>query len=390
MPAKRIAILGSTGSVGRNALQVVQALGPGYRAVALGAQRSWEPLREQVLAHAPLRVALQDTAAARSLKASLNGDAKNLEILDGPDSLAGLIRPGETDLVLLAVVGAAGLALAHRALSLGIPVALANKECMVVAGGLLTALSKKTGAALLPVDSEHNAVFQLLQAGDRRDVERITLTGSGGPFRGWTTERMAKATVEEALKHPTWKMGPKITVDSATMMNKALEVIEARWLFELEPDRIEILVHPQSIVHGMVAFRDGALLAHLGHPDMKAPIQHAFTWPARSTQQVKTLDLAQVGTLTFERPDPQRFPALALGRRAAAAGGTEAAVLNAANEIAVEAFLAGRIPFPRIVGTVEDVLSAHAGGAMAAEPTLEDLLEADAWARRQASEVCRT
>ncbi len=383
MPAKRITILGSTGSVGRSALQVVSALGPGYRAVALGAQRSWEPLREQVLSHKPLRVALEDSGAARSLKASLNGSSP--EILDGPGSLAGLIQSGETDLVLVAVVGAAGLALAHRALSLGIPVALANKECMVVAGGLLTALSRKTGAALLPVDSEHNAVFQLLQAGRKEDVDRITLTGSGGPFRGWTPERMAKATVEEALKHPTWKMGPKITIDSATMMNKALEVIEARWLFDLPPERIEILVHPQSIVHGMVSFRDGAVLAHLGHPDMRAPIQHAFTWPARSAQQVKTLDLADVGTLTFERPDPVRFPALALGRRVAGTDGTEAAVLNAANETAVEAFLAGRIPFPRIVAAVDEALSAHAPKRT---PALEDLIEADAWARRVTAGAC--
>ena len=385
MPAKRIAILGSTGSVGLSALKVLQALGPGYRAVALGAQRSWEPLRDQVLAYRPARVALEDTSAARSLKASLNGNAP--EILDGPGSLADLIQPGETDLVLVAVVGAAGLALAHRALSLGIPVALANKECMVVAGGLLTALSKKTGAALLPVDSEHNAVFQLLQAGRREDVDRITLTGSGGPFRGSTSERIAQATIEETLKHPTWKMGPKITVDSATMMNKALEVIEARWLFDLEPSRIEILVHPQSIVHGMVSFRDGAVLAHLGHPDMRAPIQHAFTWPDRSAQQVKTLDLAETGTLTFERPDPGRFPALSLGRRVAETAGTEAAVFNAANETSVEAFLAGRIPFPRIVGTVEEVLAAHAPRKT---PSLEDLLEADAWARRRAGELLPT
>ena len=382
MKPKRIAVLGATGSVGRSALEVIRALGPGYAVASLGAQRSWEGLREQILTHRPPRVALTDPAAARALKASLNGNAP--EILDGPDALAGLISPDLADLVLVAVVGAAGLALTHRALTLGIPVALANKESMVMAGGLLRDLSRRKGAPLLPVDSEHNAIFQLLQAASPKEVARITLTGSGGPFREASAERMAAATVEEALRHPTWKMGPKITIDSATLMNKALEIVEARWLFDLPASRIEVLVHPQSIVHGLVTFRDGAVMAHLGQPDMKAPLQHAFTYPARTDGPVKPLDLAAVGTLTFQQPDPGRFPALALGRRVAEEGGTGAAVLNAANEVAVEAFLAKRIPFPRIVDTVTEVLEAH---TQVPEPSLGGILEADAWARRRAAEA---
>ena len=384
MSPKRIAVLGATGSVGRNALEVIRALGPEYSVASLGALRSWEPLREQILAHRPLRVALADREAARELKASLNGNAP--EILDGPGALAALLSPDTTDLALVAVVGAAGLELTHRALSLGIPVALANKESMVIAGGLLRELSRRRNAAILPVDSEHNAIFQLLRAGNPEEVEGITLTGSGGPFRESTREQMASATVEEALRHPTWKMGPKITIDSATMMNKALEIIEARWLFDLPASRIEVMVHPQSIVHGMVTFKDGAVLAHLGNPDMRAPLQHVFTWPERGPCPVKPLDLAEIGTLSFQRPDPARFPALALGRRVADEPGTAAAVLNAANEVAVEAFLARRIAFPKILGVVEEVLDAHSAQRQA---PLEALLEADAWARRRAREACR-
>jgi 1-deoxy-D-xylulose-5-phosphate reductoisomerase len=291
-----------------------------------------------------------------------------------------LVTTTDADFVLAAIVGAAGLPATLAAVERGLDVGLANKESLVVAGAILMPLAAQRGGRLIPVDSEHSAIFQALQAGRREDVRRIYLTASGGPFRTWTRERIESATLEAALNHPTWSMGPKITIDSATMMNKALEVIEAHYLFDLPVEQIEVLVHPESIVHSMVEFRDGSLIAQLGAPDMKTPIQYAMTFPRRVVGVGATLSWSEARSLHFEPPDFERFPALRLGFQAARAGGSSGAVLNAANETAVELFRAGRVGFGRIAAACETVLARH---RIIARPALPDLLEADAWARRE-------
>ncbi|MGH2849188.1 MAG: 1-deoxy-D-xylulose-5-phosphate reductoisomerase [Solirubrobacteraceae bacterium] len=351
---KRIVILGATGSIGAQALDVIGG-SPELELVGLSAQSSWETVVSAAQAHGVGRIALADPAAAAEAERAWPEG----EVLDGPEGVARLVAESGADLVLNSIVGSAGLGPTVVALSEGIDLALANKESLVVGGELVMALAEATGARILPVDSEHAALAQLIDA--ERDagpgtVERLTITASGGPFRGYTRERLRDVTAQQALTHPTWSMGAKITIDSATLMNKGLEVIEAHHLFGIGYERIDVLVHPQSIVHGLVTLCDGAVLAHLGCPDMRVPIAYALHHPERTELAVERLDLAAVGSLTFEEPDLEAFPALGLAREAALAGGTAPCVLNAANEIAVHAFLRGEIAFLRIAEVIEAAL----------------------------------
>jgi len=374
--AKRIVILGATGSIGIQALDVVAA-SPELEVVALSAHSAWEPLVELARAHGVTRVALADAQAAGLAAAAWPQG----EVHAGAQGLVELIIDSGADLVLNAIVGSAGLGPTIVALGEGIDLALANKESLVVGGELVTALAEATGSRILPVDSEHAALHQLI-AGERTfgagTIERLIVTASGGPFRGYTRERLAEVTAAQALAHPTWSMGAKITIDSATLMNKGLEVIEAHHLFGVPYAQIDVLVHPQSIVHGLVELCDGAVLAHLGCPDMRMPISYALHYPERAELHIARLDLAQVGSLTFEQPDLDAFPALRLSREAAVAGGTAPCVLNAANEVAVRAFLGGEITFARIAEVIEGALD-----ALGAEPLREfdALFEADRRAR---------
>jgi len=328
-------------------------------------------------------VALSYAQGAEQLRRAL---PEQVAVYAGAQGARELVVNSEADLVLAAIVGAAGLPATLAAVERGLDVALANKESLVVAGALLVPLARHTGSRLIPVDSEHSAVFQAIQAGQRSEVHKIYLTASGGPFRDWPVERIAAATLEEALRHPTWDMGPKITIDSATMMNKALEVIEAVWLFDLEPQQVEVLIHPESIVHSLVEFCDGSVVAQLGTPDMKTPIQYALTWPQRVPGLAARLSWNQVRTLRFEPPDTERFPALALGYEAARRGGSSGAVLNAANEAAVELFRRGEISFGEITALTRAVFERHQPVAV---KSLEQLLELDAWARREVHACCQ-
>lgn len=376
-----IAILGSTGSVGRNALRVTDALGPDYAVVGLSAHSSIELLAEQVRRYKPRYVAVSNGDCAGRFRALMDGC--DTEILAGRESLAELAQSDGVDTVLTAVVGAAGLPSVLAAAQCGKRLAIANKEPLVVAGELLTRIAKENGSMLLPVDSEHSAVFQAMQSGTTSEIRRIILTGSGGPFRGASRQDLEQVTREQALSHPTWRMGPKITIDSATMMNKALEVIEARWLFDVSVEKIEVLIHPESIVHSLVEFVDGSVVAQLGEPDMCLPIQYALTYPKRVPGIAKPLRLEEIAELHFERPEPGTFRALTLAYDVARIGGTAPAVFNAANEAAVEAFLDGRIRFVQIVELIEHCLDTHEVGRA---NTLEELLEADAWARTQVAD----
>jgi len=382
---KRIALLGSTGSVGEQTLSVVAEFPERFRVTALAAGRNVAKLTEQVRRFRPERVALADAAAARELMRELGRETPELGI-----GAEGLIAVAEhpADLVVAALVGAVGLAPTLAAIRAGRDVALANKEVLVMAGALVRRELAARGGRLLPVDSEHSAIFQVLAGQRAEDVARIVLTASGGPFRGWPAEKIARATVSEALAHPNWRMGPKITIDSATLANKALEVIEARWLFDVAPERVSVVVHPQSIVHSLVELVDGSVLAQLGLPDMRVPIACALAWPERLPLTGPRLELASVGRLDFEPPDPERFPCLGLAWRALAGAETGPAVLNAANEESVAAFLAGRIRFPDVAAVnasvLEDYLARHAG---AAARSLDDIVSADAWARGRAREA---
>src|SRR5918996_846878 len=377
---KRLLILGSTGSIGTQALDVVARAPGAFELVGLSAERSHEALIAQARAHGVRRIAVSDPdAAARAAEAWTDG-----EVLSGPEGLVRLVAETGPDLVLNAIVGSAGLGPTIVALSEGIDVALANKESLVVGGELVMALCEATGAQLIPVDSEHSALHQLIEGERPGTVERLTLTASGGPFRGRSRAELADVGVDAALKHPTWAMGGKITIDSATLMNKGLEVIEAHWLFGTPYDRIDVVVHPQSIVHALVALCDGATLAHLGHPDMRVPIAYALHHPERVDVPVPALDLAAVGSLSFEAPDEDAFPCLRLAREAAVEGGTAPCVLNAANEVAVHAFLGGRLPFmgiPAVIeGTLERVGAAGVHG-------FDSLYQAVAEARTVAGEL---
>jgi 1-deoxy-D-xylulose-5-phosphate reductoisomerase len=375
---RKIAILGSTGSIGRSALEVVANSRGKLQVVALSAHRRLQELCNQAQEFGPEYVVATDEAAAGEFDwSSLPGGTT---LCAGVAELEEVVRRPEIDIVLAAIVGSAGLTGTWAALDAGKTVALANKETLVMAGPQVMRLARERGAAILPVDSEHSAVFQAIQCGRRADVKRIVLTASGGPFRTWTAGEMQQATVEDALSHPTWRMGRKITIDSATMMNKALEIIEARWLFDLAPEQIDVVVHPQSIVHSLVEFIDGSVVAQLSPPDMKLPIQLALSWPERWPSPARKLDLLQSLRLDFEPPDEERFPAVRLGREVAAAGGTAGAVLNAANEAAVASFLAGELPFMEIVPACRAVLDSH---SFSANPTLDELLKLDAWARQE-------
>jgi len=376
---RRVVILGSTGSIGIQALDVVKR-STDLEVVGLGAARSFEALVAQALVHRVPRIALSDeAAAARAAEAWTDG-----QVLAGPEALVALVVDSGCDLVLNAMVGSAGLVPTVAALGEGIDLALANKESLVVGGELVTALAEATGARILPVDSEHSALHQLLEGRQPGSVERLVLTASGGPFRGMSAAEVADAGPEEALRHPTWEMGGKISVDSATLMNKGLEIIEAHHLFGVPYEAIDVVVHPQSIVHAMVQLTDGASLAHLGHPDMRVPISYALHHPDRADVPVERLDLAAAGALTFEAPDEEAFPCLRLARDAAQVGGTAPCVLNAANEVAVGAFLAGQVSFggiARVVdGTLEDVPPEPVGH-------FSDLWRADGAARDRAREL---
>jgi 1-deoxy-D-xylulose-5-phosphate reductoisomerase len=381
--AKRIVILGASGSIGVQALDVVARSGGAFDVVGLSAQSSWERVVEQARAYGVGRIAFADgDAAAQAAEAWTDGD-----VLAGPQGVAELIVESGADLVLNAIVGSAGLGPTVVALGQGIDLALANKESLVVGGELVTALAEATGARILPVDSEHAALAQLIapeRANDAGTIERLTITASGGPFRGRRRADLEGVTCEQALAHPTWSMGAKITIDSATLMNKGLEVIEAHHLFDIPYAQIDVLVHAQSIVHGLVTLCDGAVLAHLGCPDMRTPIAYALHHPERAALPVERLDLAAVGSLTFEPPDLEAFPALRLAREAAIAGGTAPCVLNAANEIAVHAFLEGRIEFLRIAEVIEAALD-QLGSSPLRE--FETLFEVDREARDIAREA---
>ncbi|HEX7373798.1 MAG TPA: 1-deoxy-D-xylulose-5-phosphate reductoisomerase [Steroidobacteraceae bacterium] len=385
----RVAVFGSTGSIGVSTLDVLERHPERFAVAALAAASNHQRMLEQCLRHRPPVAVMRDPAAAAQLAAGLKAAGVATRVCAGNDALADIAASGDVDVVMAAIVGAAGLPSTLAAARAGKRVLIANKESLVVAGQLLVGAARTSGAVLVPIDSEHNAIFQCMPGRlpigrPAAGVHRILLTASGGPFLRHTSERMAQATPDEACAHPKWRMGRKISVDSATLMNKGLELIEACVLFGMEPRQVEVVVHPQSIVHSLVEYVDGSILAQLGNPDMRTPIAHALGWPERIGSGVESLDLVAAARLDFEAPDLTRFPALVVARAAAAAGGTVPAVLNAANEVAVAAFLEGRLGFLGIVETIEAVVSRHGNvGATA----LGDLLEADRWARETAESM---
>ena len=393
---KQVAVLGSTGSIGRQALEVI-AEQPGLRACALGAASSWQLLAQQAEAHGPRYVALADGRAGEKLKARLPA---GVELLCGPEAMSELVRMARPQVLLCGMAGSSGLAPTLAGIDCGCNLAIANKETLVMAGAVVMPAARRAGVAVLPVDSEHSAIFQCLSAGRREEVRRVTITASGGALRDWNVRDVQNATVEQALQHPTWSMGKKITIDSATMMNKALELVEAHWLFGLPAEQLQVVLHPESIVHSYVEFHDGSVIAQLARPDMKTPIAYALCHPDRPARDVARLDLPAIGRLTFSALEERFQRAVELGYRAIRRGGLTGAVLSSANEAAVEAFLDGRIPFGRIVPLVEQVLDSapvvgmapagerqhgHANSSVAMPPAvnLEELMQADAWARRE-------
>jgi 1-deoxy-D-xylulose-5-phosphate reductoisomerase len=380
MSGRGIAILGSTGSIGCNSLRVIESLGPQYfEVVALAAGRNTKRLADQIERHRPQLVSVESEQFATELKRELSARGLPLPPLTtGESGLVDVATHNAADCVISATVGAIGFVPTLRALEAGKRVALANKETLVMAGELMTRAAERSGAELLPVDSEHNALHQCLRGEKASEVRRIILTASGGPFRTRDRKTMSTATVAEALKHPTWNMGAKITIDSATLMNKGLEVIEAHWLFGLSPDAISIVVHPQSVVHSMVELIDGSLIAQMGVTDMRHAIQYALTYPDRLASDLPPLDLTKLASLNFEEPDLERFPCIGLAYRALRAGGTMPAAMNAANEEAVHAFIDERIGFSQIPRVIEDVMNAHQPAAVT---DLESVLRADGGAR---------
>ena len=379
---KNVVLLGSTGSIGTSTVKVAQDLPDQIRLLGLAAGGNAALLLEQTRKHRPAVISLSDPAKARELQNAL-GTA--CEVCSGNEGLLKLATLPEADIVLIAIVGTAGLAPALAAIRAGKDIAVASKEILVMAGEIVMSEARKHGVRVLAVDSEHSAIFQCLDGKPTASVRKLLLTASGGPFRdksAWPKEKFSEITVERALKHPSWVMGRKITIDSATLFNKGLEMIEARWLFDIEMARVGVVVHPQSIVHSMVEFVDGSLLAQLSTPDMCLPIQYALTYPERAASDRVQTNFPRLGTLTFEEPDEERFPALALARQAGEIGGTLPAVLNAANEIAVEAFVNRTINFPQITETVRRTMASH---TVVPRPTLEQILEADGWARREAA-----
>jgi len=379
---KGLSILGSTGSVGTNVLRVVDAFADRFRVVGLAGGRNVERLAEQVARHRP-RVISVATAAARDALGRLV-DLSGLRVGIGQEGMIEVATHEDAGIVVASAVGALGLVPTYRALEAGKDVALANKETLVMAGALMLAQSKQRGGRLLPIDSEHCALHQCLDGRKTEEVRRLVLTASGGPFRNRPKGAFAGITREEALNHPTWSMGPKITIDSATLMNKGLEVIEARWLFGIPAEQVDVLIHPQSVIHSMVEFVDGTVLAQLGVTDMRLPIQYALSYPERWAAAIPGMDFGRPMSLELDLPDHERFPCLRLAYRALEKGGSATAVLNAANEEAVAAFLDGRIPFTGIAESVREVLDDHLPSTL---NRLEDVLEADAWARERSREA---
>jgi 1-deoxy-D-xylulose-5-phosphate reductoisomerase len=375
---KNVVLLGSTGSIGTSTIKVADDLPDQIRLIGLAAGNNVELLLEQTRKHKPQAISISDPAKTKELRDVLG---TSTEVLSGNEGLIKLATLPAADIVLIAIVGTAGLQPALAAIRAGKDIAVASKEILVMAGEIVMSEARKYGVRVLAVDSEHSAIFQCLDGKPSSSVRKLWLTASGGPFRKTPKEEFASITVEQALKHPSWVMGRKITIDSATLFNKALEMIEARWLFDIEMPRVAVVVHPQSVVHSMVEFVDGSMLAQLSTPDMCLPIQYALTYPERAASDRVQTSLAKLGSLTFEEPDTERFPALELARRAGEVGGTLPAVLNAANEVAVEAFVNRKLNFTGITGTVRRTMDAH---KVVAHPTLEQILEADGWARKEA------
>jgi 1-deoxy-D-xylulose-5-phosphate reductoisomerase len=360
---------------------VIDHLATGLQAVGLSAHSQWDLLAQQAKAHKPRWVAITDDKLARTVDPSQLGGSGS-QLLFGVDGIVHMVTDSDVDVVVNAIVGAAGLQGTWAALEAGKNVAVANKETLVVAGPLIVDLARRRYVELLPVDSEHSAIFQALRCGLPSEVERIVLTGSGGPFRGKTKAQLADVSVDQALQHPTWSMGKKITIDSATLMNKALEIIEARWLFDIPPERIEVILHPESVIHSFVEFTDGSVLAQMSPPDMRLPIQYALTYPDRLSGPARRMNWKELSAWHFEQPDPETFPALQLGYEVAQKGGTCGAVLNAANEAAVERFLSGELSFLDITRVCRAVLDHH---NYSARPSLAELQAIDRWARQEVS-----
>ena len=379
---KKISILGSTGSIGQSTLSVIGKFPDRFKVEALAAGNNIELLAKQVREFRPAIVSVVSSAAAESLKKRCAD--LNVRITSGVEGMIEVAAAEQADMTVSAIVGTAGLVPTMAAIRAGKTIALANKEVLVTAGELVMTECRSRGVTLLPVDSEHSAIFQCLQAGRDRDIRTLILTASGGPFRNFSKKDLARVTLAQALKHPNWSMGRKITIDSATLMNKGLEVIEARWLFGLAQDRIKVLVHPQSIVHSMVEYIDGAVVGQLGMPDMKGPIAYALSYPERLPDVSPSLDLASIGTLTFEEVDLDRFPCLAYAFEALKAGGTMPAVLSAANETAVRYFLEEKIGYGDIARVIRDTMDAHSAASLR---TVEDALKADLWARQKSENV---
>ena len=379
MNPKNIVLLGCTGSIGVSTQKVVSDLPEHFRLIGLASRENVDGMEAAVRKFQPKAMAMTNRAKAKELETRLGKP-----VLTGEHGLVELATMPEADIVLIAIVGTAGLEPALAAIRAGKDLAVASKEILVMAGELVMSEARKHGVKVLPVDSEHSAIFQCLEGRNPVDVKRLILTASGGPFRQTPRERFEHITVAEALKHPSWNMGQKITIDSATLFNKGLEMIEARWLFNTEIDRVDVVVHPQSIIHSMVEFRDGSILAQLSVPDMRFPIQYALTCPHRLPNSMPPTDLTKIGELTFETPDPEKFTSLRLAREAGRACGTMPAVFNAANEVAVARFVDGQIRFTEIFETVEKVMCAH---RPVASPSLDAILEADQWARKEAERV---
>lgn len=382
---KRIALLGSTGSIGTSTLDVVAHLGDRLSVASLAAGSNWQLLARQARQFSPELVALADEAHLPHLQDALSDT--NIDVIGGTAGIEAAASVESADLALVAIVGAAGLPASFAALNAGKTLALANKESLVMAGELLTKLAREKGLPILPVDSEHSAIHQCLRSGGHGEIERLILTASGGPFRKFRKHDLKRATPEMALRHPTWDMGAKVTVDSASLANKALEIIEAHWLFSVPAEKISVVVHPQSIIHSMVEFEDRSTIAQLGEPDMRVPIQYALTYPERAPGQASVLDWTEQRSLTFEPPDTERFPALLLGWRAASEGGTSGAVLNAANEVAVDLFLNRLVSFADIATIVVRTMDSH---RVTSAGSLDEIMAADRWARGEARALAST
>ena len=375
-----LCILGSTGSIGSQTLNVCENLN--INAVSLIANSNVKAMEEQIRRHKPKLAVLRDESAASLLKQAVKDT--NTKVLMGDDGVIEAVTHNDADTVLTSVVGIAGLLPTIAAIKAGKNIALSNKETLVTAGSIITKLAKDKGVSIFPVDSEHSAIFQCLAGNRDRDIEKIILTASGGPFRGYTKKQLETVTVEQALKHPNWSMGSKITIDSATMMNKGLEIIEAMWLFNIPVSNIDVVVHPESIIHSMVAFKDGSIMAQMGAPDMRIPIQLALTWPQRLENPFKRVDFNKLKSLSFSKPDYETFQALRLGYEAAETGGTLPCAMNAANEVAVELFLKGKISFLQITELISQVMKKH---IVNSEPVLDDIIETDIKSRELARNI---